>query len=130
MWRKSHLLEYLERRSAPLELPSLFMPGLDDLLWNHGQASRVESVAFGTRATYELVQEGDGLLTGVLAFILHHTGLNETMDIMTLITGLWGFKLDDGKDFYMEVHRPSEEFSLHTNPTAGNSRTVLPEYSS
>lgn len=51
------------------------MAGLDDFLREVRQASRVEAVTLGTRASDELVQEGDGLLTGVLTLILHHTGL-------------------------------------------------------
>lgn len=69
------LLEYPERHRAPLKLTGLLMARLDDFLRDVCQARCVEAVTFGTRATDELVEEGDGLLTGVLTFILHHTGL-------------------------------------------------------
>ena len=54
------------------------MPSLDHLLGQVGQAGRVEAVALGAGPSDELVEEGDGLLAGVLTLVLYHAGLEGT----------------------------------------------------
>ena len=67
-----------EAHGTLLKLPGLLVPGLDHVFGQVGQAGCVEAVALWTGPSDELVEEGDGLLAGILAFVLHHAGLEET----------------------------------------------------
>lgn len=70
--------EHPEAAGAPLKLPGLLVAALDDLFRQVGESSGVEAVALRAGAGDEFVEEGDGLLTWILAFILHHASLRDT----------------------------------------------------
>lgn len=71
--------EESEADGALLEIPGLPVSWLDDLLWQVGKSSSVETIALWTSTSDELVEECDGFLTWILTFILHHTGLKKTV---------------------------------------------------
>lgn len=73
MWLK--LLEESQADGAPLKLPGFPVASLDDHLGQVGQSGGVEAITLGTGTADELIEERDGLLTGILALVLHHAGL-------------------------------------------------------
>lgn len=79
--KERHVLEQPEADGTPLEFSGLLVSRLDDFLREVGESSSVEPVTFRTGAADELVEEGDGLLAGVLTFVLHHAGLEEKKDL-------------------------------------------------